>query len=182
MKDEDFDLRYNIAAGKHFYQFYKSLDDYLQVITSFLQAGLEKGQAGVWVASENKNLHELKAYALAQIPNAESYFDSGRLQICSGEEWYLKHGRFDEDQAIQNTIQCVEALQQKGFSIVRGCGDAAAIPREDWQRVQMYEKKIGCWIKENAVIGLCAYPILECSLNETKAVLENHDDVLVHHL
>jgi len=47
--------------------------------------------------------------------------------------------------------------------------------------VQVYEKAMAEWIKDNPVIGLCAYPILECSLNETKAVLDCHDDVLVGH-
>ena len=182
MKNQEFDLQHTIEPGRHFYQFYKGLDDYMEVMVLYFKAGLEKGQACLWIVSEKKDLNKVSSMAKTLIPDAEKYLNSGQFQIRSGEEWYLKDGHFDEDQAVQNVTQYVQEMTEKGYGIVRGSGDAASIPRSDWQLVQHYEKNMGPWIKDNPIIGLCAYPILDCSLTETKSVLECHDDVLVHHL
>jgi len=179
MQQTDFDLLHNISAGKHFYQFYKTSEDYLKVIAPYLQSGLEKGEACLWLVSAKIGVERACDYVRTWIPQAAASLACGRLQILSGEEWYLTGGEFDEAKAIANALKYLEQVQKQGFKILRGSGDAGAIPRTDWPKVQIYEKKMAPWIKSQPVIALCAYPILECTLTETKAVLDCHDDVLI---
>jgi hypothetical protein len=179
LKPTDFDSLHNISAGKHFYQFYKGPEDYLHAMVSYFQTGLEKGQACFWLVSARIGIPKVHEFVESLIPQAKSYLSTGQLQILSAETWYLTQGTFDEEKAMSNALQALETIQKKGFSVLRGSGDAGAIPRSDWKRVFSYEKNISRWIKSQPVIALCAYPIFECSLTETQAVLDRHDDVLI---
>ena len=180
MKDTaNFDSLHNIIPGKHFYQFYKGAEDYLHVMISYFQAGLEKGEGCLWLVSKKTGLDSAIAQAKNAILNAEKYLATGQFKILSAEEWYLTSGRFDEEKAITNAAHYVDQIKKLEVKILRGSGDVGAIPRMDWVKVHAYEKKMALWIKTQPIIGLCAYPILECTPTETKAVLDCHDDVLI---
>lgn len=178
----DFDLLHSITPGKHFYQFYKNSEDYFHVMIPFFQAGLEKGEACLWLVSKRNGLAYTCAVAEVLIPGFSHYISSGQLEVSSAEEWYLTDGGFDEAKAVQNAEQYLEKIGKSDFCRLRGAGDAGAILRKDWPLVENYERKMGPWIKLHLVIALCAYPILECTPSQTKGILECHEDVLVGRL
>ena len=178
----DFDSLHNISPGKHFYQFYKNADDFLNVMIPFFQAGLEKNEACVWLVSERIGLDLACATAEAMIPQCSHFVSTGQFQIRSAEEWYLTDGSFDETKAVKNAEEFMEKIQKQGFQQLRGAGDGGAFFRKDWPAVEAYEKKMSQWIKSNGVIALCAYPILECTPSQTKGILDCHEDVLVGRL
>ncbi len=165
--------------GKHFYQFYKNSEDYLKVMMSYFQAGLEKGQTCLWLVSNQLGVEKARQHAAAAIPDGDIYVMSGQFVVLSGEDWYLTNGRFDKEKAIANAARFLENSQKRGSKILRGAGDCACIPHADWGKVAEYEKEISPWVHAQPVIALCAYPILECTPTQTRAVLECHDDVLV---
>ena len=113
---------------------------------------------------------------------ANHFMASGQFQIRSAEAWYLKNGRFNETQALDNAAECVDLGLKKGYSGIRAAGDVAAIPASDRLDFYDYEEKVDSLIKEAPLIALCAYPILDCTLRETKMVIECHDDVLMGQL
>ncbi|MBN1688759.1 MAG: MEDS domain-containing protein [Candidatus Omnitrophica bacterium] len=182
MSESDFDFRYNIQPGRHLYQFYKGIEDYVKVVVPFLRAGLEKGEACLWLVSSQIDLDEVMAYMEEEIPRLLFYVSSGQLTIRSAEEWYLTEGHFDEGRALQNAIQFGNEIQKKGFHRVRMAGDAGVIPHEDWLFLKAYEEKSDQIIKASQAIVLCCYPILGCDLHDTKMVLECHDNVLMGRL
>lgn len=179
MKPNDFDTIHNISPGRHFYQFYKSTEDYLQVVLPYFQSGLGKGEACLWLVSREMGTKQMCDIALAAIHGCENYLNSGQFQMSEAENWYLKNGNFDEPQASRNAVRYVEDCKKRGFSVIRGAGDAAAIPEKDWPLLESYERNMASFIKSASLIALCAYPILRCSLKETKTVIDCHDDVLV---
>ena len=179
LNSPDFDLLHSILPGKHFYQFYKGSDDFLLVMIPFFQAGLEKGEACLWLVSQKISLNSARAAAQNSISQFPYYNSSGQFQILSAEDWYLTAGSFDEAKALRNAEQYLGKIHEMGFKRLRGAGDAGAIPRSDWPKVEAYEKKVAPWIKSQPVIALCAYPILECTPSQTKGILECHEDVLV---
>lgn len=178
----DFDVLHNVFPGRHFYQFYKNREDYLRVMIPYFHAGLEKGDACLWLISEKKGFENVLLEAKILIPDFEKYRQSGQFEIRPAEDWYLTNGRFDMVRAMRKAEEYAAQVRSDGYLRLRGSGDAVAIPHEDWPKVEIYEGHISSWIHENQVIALCAYPILECTLNDTKGVLEQHDDVLVGRL
>lgn len=175
----DFDSLHGIAAGKHFYQFYKNQNDYLRVMIAYFRAGLEKGEACLWLVPQKIGVQQACVIADSEIPRFLYYLSASQFQIRSAEDWYLTDGSFDEKRAMANAQQMLSDIQRKGFHLLRAAGDLSAIPREDWEKVHDYEAKIDPWIRTAPVIALCAYPILELNLLDTKSVVENHDGVLV---
>ncbi len=178
----DFDFVHNIAPGRHLYQFYKNSEDYLRVLIPYFQAGLTKGEACLWLVSDKMGVEKMSDAADAQIKRYLYYVSAGQFQILSAEKWYLTDGRFDEAKAVRNASEALQSALKRGFHRLRGAGDVGAIPHTDWPLVRAYEKKMASFIKTSSLIALCAYPILGCTLPDTKAVLEAHDSVLVGRL
>ena len=177
-----FDSRHNVLPGKHFYQFYKNTDDFLSIMIPFFQAGLEKKEACLWLISEKNGLSFCRDTAEAIIFNFTHYVSIGQLVILPAENWYLTDGAFDEAKSIQNAERYFETFRENGFTRFRGAGDGGFLSRRDWPIVEAYERKIGPWLKANSITGLCAYPILEFTPSQAKAILDCHEDVLVGRL
>lgn len=178
-KPQDFDRIQNINPGKHLYQFYRDASDYLPLMESFFCAGLSMGHACLWLVAEHVGVEKAYQSLKKQVARLDHYIETGAMRILKAEDWYLTAGHFDSAKAQSNALQHYERVKLAGFSVLRGSGDAAAIPVEDWPRLHEYECAIGSWINKNPVIGLCAYPIVQCTLSQTKHVLEEHDGVLV---
>ena len=174
---EDFDSLHTISPGKHFYQFYKHTDGFLSVMLPYFEAGLEKGEACLWLVSQKHNINFDQI--VTEIFERHHPLPE-QFQIFSAEDWYLDGtGSFSEEKSLRNAERFLTDIFAKGFKCLRAAGDAGAIPRKDWPLVRTYEEKAGAIIKSNPVIALCAYPILECTPSQTKQVLELLDDVLV---
>ena len=177
ISSNNFDSLHNISLGKHLYQFYKNSEDFFHVTIPFFEAGLKKNQVCLWLVSDRIGVDIAKATAEAMIFDCDQYFSAGQFQIQRAEDWYLSNGQFDEAKAIQNAENHVGQL--KNGQILRGAGDGGCFQRKDWPEVFAYEKKMDIWVKTKPVIGLCAYPILECTPSQTKQILECHEDVLI---
>jgi len=175
----DFDRIQNISPGKHLYQFYRDTSDYLPLMTSFFRAGLAQGHACLWLVAKHVGIEMAFQSLKQQVIELDAYKANGTMRIMSAEDWYLTDGRFDAGKAQTNASRYYENIRAAGFSVLRAAGDAAAIPVEDWPKLHEYECVMGPWINSNPVVGLCAYPIAQCTLSQTKHVLETHDDVLV---
>jgi len=176
LRAHDFDSMHNVSAGKHFYQFYKTTDDYLRVVMPFFQAGLEKHEACLWIVAEKMNPGDVRAFVKMMVPGFDEYEKSGQFQILSSESWYATRGHFDESKAFKNIKTYAEMIESKGFDRARIVGDASSVPKKEWPLLYAYEKKTDQWIRASSFVCICAYPILECSISDTKAILDAHRD------
>jgi len=174
----DFDTIHHIKVGGHYYQFYKTTDDYLQISLSFLYAGLKKGNACLWLVNDQLGIEKAEKEFLSVYPDATGYLVSHQLQIKSAQAWYLKRGSFDMNQALENARNFMDVCARRDFACARGIGDAGSIPDEDWGLFHEYEQKINHTIQTIPLIAVCAYPIHRCSIADTKHVIESHHQPL----
>ncbi len=174
----DFDTIHRIKVGGHYYQFYKTMADYLQISLSFLYAGLKKGNACLWLVNDQWGIEKAEKDFLNVYPDATGYIISQQLQIKSAQGWYLNRGTFDMNQAIDNAKVFLGECFQRDFACVRGIGDAGSVPDEDWVQFHEYEEKLHSMITNIPLIAVCAYPIQRCSLADTKHVIESHHQPL----
>jgi len=173
------------SAAKHFYQFYKGREDLFRITIPFLRVGLENGEACVWVVSRSTGTVEAieafeREYDLGRVVR------NGQLAIVPAERWYLDRGRFSERKVLARWRKFVEEKSRQGFSACRAVGDTAWLVATDWFRFQVYEKKVHAWLQTDRLdvhfTALCAYPIRQCSLTQTKDVLDHHDTVFLSKL
>lgn len=173
----DFDSLHRIQVGGHYYQFYKTQQDYLQISLSFLYAGLKKGNACLWLVHE-EGIERAEKEFLGVYPDATGYLLSHQLQIKSATQWYLKRGCFDMNQALENAKNFLDSAFRRDFSCVRGIGDVGAIPDEDWMQLWEYEARLHSMIQSVPIIAVCAYPIHRCSIADTQKVIQHHHQPL----
>jgi len=181
-KEADFDTLHNIIPGKHFYQFYRNAEDYLRVILPYFKAGILKGEACLWVVSQRIGVERVSQAAAQAGLAFQEALRTRQLSVLPSETWYLRQGLFDEEQAIANAKKFYQDILVRGFKTLRGGGDAPVLGHSEWQKLHDYEAKICGFIQARSIIALCAYPIFDCHIGDTKAILANHDEALIGHL
>jgi len=179
MKSSDFDSLHNVVPGRHFYQFYKGFDDYMKVLIPFFRNGILKDEYCLWVVSANIGVDSATRWARATLPDFDGAVGSGQFTLMSAEEWYLRDDHFDEKKALENVERFYDNAVKQGYQVLRASGDMAAIPPQELPQFFEYEKKVMPWVASHQAIALCTYPITECSLADTKNVIDTHDEFLV---
>lgn len=171
----DFDSLNQIESGAHLYQFYKTIDDYVSSLAVFFRTGLSKGDACLWLIDESMGIKRVQQMIEKIIPNFLLYLCTGQMTMLSANEWYLKDGNFDEAQSISNAQNYIQKMLDKGYRSIRGAGDAGTIPKKDRPQLEVYEAKMHEIMKELPVIGVCAYPIDDCSMGDVRMIIQHHD-------
>lgn len=175
----DFDSIHQIKVGGHYYQFYKTADDFLQISLSFLYAGLKKGNACLWLVSDKYGIEKAEKEFLSVYPDATGYLVSHQMQIRSAENWYLgSKGCFDADLALSNARTFFDSCSRRDFACMRAIADMGSIPDEDWMELHAYEHKLHRTLEGVPLIAVCAYPIQRCSIADTRKVIEHHHQPL----
>lgn len=167
-----------VAVGKHFYQFYKGQEDFLRIVIPFLRLGLESGNACLWVVSRSVGILDA-IEAFQRQCDLTRFLQKGQLVILPAERWYLDRGYFSEGRVLERLKNFIRTTEQRGFSAFRGVGDIGWLDGKDWGKLQAYEDKVQQWIQTVKITALCAYPIGQCSLTQTKDVLDRHDSVFL---
>ncbi len=174
----DFDSIHQIRVGGHYYQFYKTQEDYIHISLSYIYAGLKKGDACLWLVSDAMGKERAEKEFLSVYPDATGYLVSHQLQIKSAQSWYLTRGCFNLPQALENARTFLGEAFRRDFACVRGIGDVGAIPDEDWMSLWEYEEKLHSMMLQTPLIAVCAYPIQRCSIADTHRIIESHHQPL----
>jgi hypothetical protein len=176
----DFDHKHRIGQGSHLYFFYETPQDFLDVMIPYFFEGLQKGEACLWIVSERNDLDRACESAKARIPQFSEAVTKGQFALYRAEEWYLKNGRFSEGQAVENISIHIKRIRARGFNVLRAAGDIGAIlSPTDWEEACEYEKYlIHPWIKDQPVIGLCAYPLAVKTPSRNDELALGHDVLL----
>lgn len=175
----DFDSIHHVKLNAHLYQFYRAVEDYVNVMSVFFRTGLAKGDACLWIINDAMNFDRVQLLATKLIPNYLMHVCTGQLTLMSAGDWYLSNQRFDQERAVRRGEQFVQKALDRGYSRVRVSADVSVIPKRDRQAFADYEKRIHQAIRLWPVIVVCAYPIFGVSLSETRVILDHHDHMLV---
>ena len=176
---EDFDLVNDIAPGKHFYQFYKSPGDLLQIIVPYFEAGVRKNNFCFWALPPFLTVEKAKEALARSIPNIDDLIQMGNFEIVTKLEWYGNGETFDGNFVLKKYVNKIKEAISRGFSIIRLTGDMSDTKSDLWPTVQEYEQKVQSQMDLLPCIVLCSYSIHELHLQQTKEVLDCHHSVLI---
>ncbi len=165
-------------TAKHFYQFYRGREDLFRVAIPFLRLGLQNNEACLWVISESVGLLRAVDTFLREM-DFVPYLEKGQLSLLPAERWYLDRGRFSERQVMNRFQNFIQEKKRRGFLSFRGVGDVGWLEDKDWFKFQSYEEKIHAQVENLPGTLICAYPIQNCSLTQTKDILDHHDSVFL---
>ena len=113
----------NLRIGDHAVALYDNEDFKRRVSFPFLKAGLSRGEAAVYVVSEDKldsEVREIQKYGID--------FDSlpkGAFTVISAYEWYLRKGKAKAKTIAANWQTLIQEKKKSGFAGVHAAGEVA---------------------------------------------------------
>lgn len=106
-----------LVFGDHAFLLFDAEDVKREISFSFLEAGLPKNEAVVYLVSERKmdsESREIQRYGVSA-----DYFQKEAFTIMSAEEWYLKKGKAQPKKIIANCLMLLKEKQKAGFTGLR---------------------------------------------------------------
>jgi hypothetical protein len=155
-KDEILEFVKNLKIKDHVILFYANPKDKHDVLFTYLQAGLEKGEAVAYVASQESPEQIEQAMQEFGI-DVEQYEKSDALRIIDYRDWYIIDGIFDMKKTIMLWKNLFDESIVKGFKGLRVAGEMACFFENSMVKELIeYESALHKTL-EISMIGMCAY-------------------------
>jgi len=144
-----------LRSGDHAVLCYDAEDVKREICFSFLEAGLPKNEAIVYLVSEHKldsEGREIQRYGISA-----DYFHTEAFTIMPAEEWYMKKGKAQAKTIIANTLTLLKEKQKAGFAGLRVAGEMEVFFNyAKTEELLRYEAALGRQLPPN-LCALCLY-------------------------
>jgi len=169
-----------LQASDHAILFYNDLKNCRQALFTFLKAGMDKGEAAVYVAGRETSKQNQKATDEFSV-NVKRYEMVGALKVVNYDEWYIINGKIDIPNIIMSWRKAVDAAKERGFKGMRVCSEMSCFFRRNLVN-EMVEYEKACDRRlEIPMTAICAYDLnLLTPLGEKLFldVLKTHSHIL----
>src|SRR6202043_3738673 len=102
------------------------------------------------------------------------YFESRRIEIVRGREWYMTGDDLDLEKVTQGWKQKMERALNGGHTGLRLSADTAWLHKRGWKEVCQYEKEVNDSIVDTPMLALCSYPLPGSAAAEIFDVTRTH--------
>ncbi len=155
-KNEVLDFVEQMKTSDHVILFYSNPEDKHQVLFTFLKAGLDKGEAAAYVASQetpDKIREGMRSFGI----NVNELEKSGALRVMHYEDWYFKDGAFDVLKVMELWKNLHDEVMAKGFRGLRVTGEMACFfEKKMVKELVEYERSLHRTV-ELPMSVICAY-------------------------
>ncbi len=156
----------NLKFGDHALFMYNAEEDRREISFSFLEAGLPRKEAVIFLVQEQKldsQTREIQRYGISA-----DYFRNEAFTIMSAEDWYLKKGKAEAKTIIENALKLLETKQKAGFKGLRVAAEMGVfLENAKEKELLKYEAALGRKLDFEAC-ALCMYDTAK--LDETQLV------------
>jgi len=145
----------HLMFGDHAVLYYDAEDVKREISFSFLEAGLPRGEAVVYLVSENKL--DSESQAIQRYGISADHFRSGAFTIMPANEWYLEKGKAQANTIIANWLTLLKEKQKAGFTGLRGATEMEVFFNyAKTEELLRYEAAVGRQLPPN-LCALCLY-------------------------
>ncbi len=159
-----------LELGDHAVLFYDTEEIKRKISFPFIEAGILKGEAVVYLTSEHKldsEKQEIQKYGI----NLDN-INKETLTIMSAEEWYMKKGKAQAKTIMDNWLTLVKEKQKAGFAGLRVAGEMEVFFNyTKTKELLRYETTLGRQLPPSAC-ALCLYKTSK--LDEQQFIQLNH--------
>jgi hypothetical protein len=177
LKREDMDRRLNfgkilnyvrnLKAGNHGIFFYRRPHEKCQVLFNFLQAGIQKGEGAIYIASQETS-KQIRRHMEDFGFNVKVLERDGVLRIFDYDNWYMIDGEVNVEHLIMLAQRVLHEAMEIGLKGLRGCGEAACFFDHNKEKELVeYELMIGRKF-DLPLTALCAYDVNQIKSLEEK--------------
>jgi len=179
LRNSGIDVIGGVPWGTHFCQFYKTIQDLIDILVPYFKAGLESNEFCMWVTSEPLMVAEAEEAMRGAVSAFDEYMRQGQIEIIPYNEWYLLEGTFDDDRVLNGWISKLEQALSKGYAGLRLTGNTFWLERNHWQAFTEYEAKVNNVIGQYRMIAACTYSLDKCDAAAIIDVIKNHQFALI---
>jgi sugar-specific transcriptional regulator TrmB len=145
-----------LRPSNHVIFVYDSADAKHNVLFSYLKAGLDKGEAAVYVASEENPAQITDAMKRFGI-KVEKYRKTGALQVLESSDIYIIEGKFNIPTTLNLWKKLYDETLERGFKGLRVTGEMACFFKLNLiQDLIEYERALHR-VLDIPMIAVCAY-------------------------
>jgi len=156
-----------LKAGDHGVFFYRSPHEKHEVLFNFLQAGFQKGEGGIYVASQ-ENSKQIRRHMEDFGFNVKALERHGVLRIFDYDNWYIIDGEVNVLHMMMMSQHVFDEAMEIGLKGLRRCGETACFFEHKKQKELLeYELMIGRKLAL-PVTALCAYDVNHAKFLEEK--------------
>lgn len=157
----------NLKVGNHAVFFYSNPHEKREVLFNFLEAGFQKGEGAIYVATQ-ENSKQIREHMENFGLNVKALERDRMLRIFDYDEWYIIDGKMDGPRTIKLGQRVFDETMELGLKGMRGCGEAACFFEHKKEKELIeYELRIGRKL-DAPVTGLCAYDVNHAKSLEEK--------------
>jgi len=166
----------DLGRGDHAIGLYHSEELKHEIAFPFLKAGLLKGEAVTYIASEHKQssiAQEILNYGI----NGD-YLRNGAFTIMSAYDWYLEKGEAQGKIIIANWNELIKEKRRAGFAGLRAVGETDIF--FDYEKVEellKYEEMLGRQF-ETDFSAICLYSSDRLSSEQFSRISSAHSHIL----
>jgi hypothetical protein len=166
----------NLGFGDHAFALYGSEDFRRKVSLPFIRAGLTKGEAVMYLVTENKLDSEVREIQRCGIDSDE--LKKGALTIMSAHEWYIKRGKAHAETLVANWMKLIKEKEKAGFTGLRVAGETEVFfDYEKSQELVRYEELLGRQFTGN-ICALCLYSEGKLEKEQFVRVYKSHGHII----
>jgi hypothetical protein len=147
-----------LQATDHVILFYNDLRDCRQLLFTFLKAGMDKGEAAIYVTGQEMSKQSQKTTDEFGV-NVKRYEMINTLKIINYDEWYIIDGKVDIPNIMTIWRKAVDEAKERDFKGVRVCSEMLCFFKHDLaDKVLEYEN--ACHRRlEIPMTTICAYDL-----------------------
>lgn len=121
-KNEVLEFVKQMKARDHVIFFYSKPEDKHLVLFTYLKAGIDAGEAAIYVTSQ-ESVAEIRGHMRRFGIDVDSLERSGDLRVMDYREWYMIDGRFDQAKTMKLWKENLDAAITRGLRGLRVVGE-----------------------------------------------------------
>jgi len=155
-KSEILEFVKTMRAKDHAILFYASQRDKRDVLFTYLKAGLDVGEAAIYVASD-ESVDEIRRAMEDFGVRVDQYERTHALRIVDYREWYIVDGKFHVSRIFSRWERALQEALARGFTGLRVAGEMSCFFRHHMlNELVVYERALHREL-ELPMEAICAY-------------------------
>jgi len=155
-KDEILDFVRKMKPRDHVILFYSDHNDKHLVLFTYLKAGLDAGEAGVYIAGDESSSQIREAMRDFGI-RVEHLEKTGALRVVDYRNWYIIGGEFNIGKTMSKWKKALDEALARGFKGLRVTGEMACFFKNNMiNELVLYERALHREL-EIPLAAICAY-------------------------
>jgi len=155
-KEEILQFARQMKPREHVIMFHSSSEDKHRVLFTYLKAGLDQGEAAVYVASE-ETVDEIRQAMRRFGMDVDELERHGALRVIDWRDWYIIGGKFSIAETLERWKRMYDEAVAKGFKGLRITGETACFFRERMVKELVEYEQALHRVLELPMSAICAY-------------------------